>query len=300
LIVPLTFASVRSVLVGWFAGCAVLVMFGGPSRRPRGATIAAGLAAAGLPLTRLEHAGVDARGSTPYFGTASDGRSLFIKALGADERSADLLFRVYRSIVPHDLRDERPFSSLRRAVEHEALVALVATNAGIRTPAVVAFAAAEPNAFVLAYEAIEGTSLDRVEPDELTDELLRAAWSAVDELHRHGIAHRDLRLANIFRASDGALWIVDFGFSELAAGDVLINTDCAELVASTATRVGATRAVGAAMSVVGGEALAGALTRLHPWALSGATRGACKQDPALLPAVRDEILRATGANAGVR
>jgi glycosyltransferase 2 family protein len=300
LIVPLSFASVRSVLVGWFTGCAVLVVFGGPSRRPRGAMVAAGLAAAGLPLARLEHAGVDARGSTPYFGIAADGRRLFIKALGTDERSADLLFRLYRRIVPHDLRDERPFSSLRRAVEHEALVALVATSAGIRTPAVVAFAAAEPNAFVLAYEAIEGTSLDRVEAEELTDDLLRSAWSAVDELHYHGIAHRDLRLANIFLASDGKLWIVDFGFSELAAGAVLINTDCAELVASTATRVGAPRAVAAAMSVAGAVPLAGALTRLHPWALSGATRAACKQDPTLLPAVRSEIARASRVSATAR
>jgi undecaprenyl-diphosphatase len=297
LIVPLSFASIRSVLVGWVAGCAVLVIFGGPSREPRGAAIAAGLAAAGVQIARLERAGVDARGSTPYFGTTTDGRRLFVKALGADERSADLMFRLYRRITPHDLRDERPFSSLRRAVEHEALVALVATQMGIRTPAVVAFAAAEPNAYVLAYQAIEGTSLDRVEAEQLTDELLRAAWSAVDDLHRHGIAHRDLRLANVVLAGDGTLWIIDFGFSELAANVVLIETDCAELVMSTASRVGPARAVAAAVSVVGSEVLASALTRLHPWALSGATRSACKQDPSLLPSVRNEITRAAESAA---
>jgi undecaprenyl-diphosphatase len=298
LIVPLSFASVRSVLVGWVAGCATLVAFGGPSRRPRGVAVAAGLAAAGLPVARLERAGVDARGSTPYFGVAADGRKLFVKVLGADERSADLLFRLYRSIAPHNLQDQRPFSSLRRAVEHEALVAMFATGVGIRTPALASFAAAEPNGFVLAYEAIEGRSLDRVEPEELTDARLNDAWTAVAELHQHGIAHRDLRLANVFLAADGALWMIDFGFSELAASDVLLNSDRAELVASTATRVGVERAVAAALRIVGPRALASALPRLQPWALSGATRTACKAEPSLLPDLRSEIGRVTGAAPG--
>ena len=40
---------------------------------------------------------MDARGSTPYFGVGADGAKLFVKALGHDERSADLLFRIYRT-----------------------------------------------------------------------------------------------------------------------------------------------------------------------------------------------------------
>ena len=106
-----------------------------PSGRP-GQSIAAGLAAVGQPLAKLEQASLDARGSTPYFGTAPDGSKLFVKALGADERSADLLFRIYRRLQPRDLGDEKPDSSLRRAVEHEALVSLAARQLGVRTPRV--------------------------------------------------------------------------------------------------------------------------------------------------------------------
>ena len=95
-----------------------------------------------------------------------------MKALGADERKADLLFRLVRTVMPRDLGDERPFSSLRRAVEHEAFVALAAANEGVRTPPLAAFAAAEPGGFVLAYEAIDGRSLDGVEPEEITDDVL--------------------------------------------------------------------------------------------------------------------------------
>ncbi|MFN8036355.1 MAG: lipopolysaccharide kinase InaA family protein [Acidimicrobiia bacterium] len=290
---PVAFDSLRAFLTGWLAGSAALVVLGGPIRRASGAAVAAGLAAVGVPLARLERAGVDARGSTPYFAGAADGRRLFVKVLGADERSADLLFRLYRWVLPRNFGDERPFSSLRRTVEHEALLALSARDLGIRTPHFVALARAEPNSFVLAYEAIDGSSLDGVEPDELTDDLLRAVWGQVADLHRHRIAHRDLRLANVFRAADGTVWMIDFGFSELAARDLLVDTDRAELLASTATRVGTDRALQAALAVVEPATLARAANRLRPWALSGATRTALKQDPTLLPALRDAVTRAT-------
>jgi len=151
---PVSFDTVFALLAGWFSGAAVVVVLGAPSRRPTKAAVAEGLARVGVALAELDAADVDARGSTPYFGADTDGTRLFVKVLGADERSADLLFRLYRRLLPRDLGDERSFSSLRRAVEHEALVALVAGQYGVRTPRLVAFAAAAPNGFVLAYEAL--------------------------------------------------------------------------------------------------------------------------------------------------
>ncbi len=135
IVAPISFDTAEALLLGWVIGAAAVVILGGPSRRPRGRAIAAGLAAVGVPLARLEQASLDARGSTPYFAVGTDGGQLFVKALGADERSADLLFRIYRMLLRHDLGDERPFYSLRRAVEHEALVALAAREAGVHTPA---------------------------------------------------------------------------------------------------------------------------------------------------------------------
>jgi hypothetical protein len=286
---PVSFDSFRNALVGWFAGAGVLVALGGPLRRPSGAALADGLAAVGVPLARLEQASVDARGSTPYFGTGADGQRLFVKALGEDQRSADLLFRMYRKLNRRELGDERPFSSLRRGVEHEALVALAARDAGIRTPRLVAFATADPNAFVLAYEAIDGRSLDRLQPQEVTDSVLAAIWDQVGRLREHRIAHRDLRLANVFLASDGAVWLIDFGFSELAASSLLLTNDVAELVASSTLQVGPVRAVAVAREAVGPVALGDALDRLHPWALSGATRTGLKERQGLLAELRREV-----------
>ena len=139
-----------------------------------------------------------------------------------------------------------------------------------------AFATANPNGYVLAYDAIDGRSLDRVEPTEVTDEVLAAIWRLVGELRRHRIAHRDLRLANVFLDDSGDVWLIDFGFSEVAASDLLLATDVAELLASSSLCVGPERATASAASTVEPATLAQALDRLHPWALSGATRTALK------------------------
>jgi len=283
---PMEFDTLRAVVAGWLAGSATLVALGAPSRRPTTSAISDGLAAVGLPLATIEAAKVDARGSTPYFATGADGGALFVKALGRDERSADLLFRVYRWATRRELGDERPFSSLRRAIEHEALVALAARDLGIRTPRLRAVASAEPDSYVLAYDAVAGRSLDRVEPEELTDERLLAIWQGLAALRHHRIAHRDLRLANLFLTSDGELWFIDFGFSELAASDLLLANDVAELVASSSVAVGVERAVAPARATVDRDTLERAVERLRPWALSGATRSALNERAGQLDALR--------------
>jgi tRNA A-37 threonylcarbamoyl transferase component Bud32 len=268
-----------AVLVGWVAGSASVVLLGAPSRRPTQAAVVEGLRSVGAELERLEPASVDARGSTPYFGALRDGTPVFVKTLGADERSADLLFRLYRSVQPRDLHDERPFSSLRRTVEHEALVAVMAAQTGVRTPPLVAFAPAEPNGYTLAYEAVAGHSLDR-EPDGADlDRLIRQVWGQVAILRRSRIAHRDLRLANVFVGEDREVWLIDFGFSELAADDVLLDGDVAELLASTASVMGPQRALAAAVEVMGPESVHRCVHRLRPALLSGATRTSLGQQP---------------------
>ena len=284
---PLSFGSLQADVVGWLAGAAALVILGAPSRRPTAAAIERGLSTAGLPLAELGPASVDARGSTPYLGTGPDGSRYFVKALGADQRSADLLFRMYRALWRRELGDERPFSSLRRGVEHEAFLSLAARDLGVRTPRFRAMAAAEPNAFVLAYDQIEGHSFG----DALSDDVLRAAWDQVALLRAHRIAHRDLRLANLFLGADGHVWMIDFGFSELAASDLLIATDVAELLASSSVVVGAERATAPALATVDARTLDLARQRLRPRVLSGATRTALTRHRGLLDELRGRLAR---------
>jgi len=258
----------------------------------------AGLSRVGLRLQQLNVASVDARGSTPYFGVADNGDELFVKALGDDERSADLLFRTYRRLRPRDFGDEQSFSTLRRSVEHEALVALAARDMPLRTPRLRAFATAEPNGYVLAYDRIAGRSLDRLDPTDLTDGVLASIWTLVGQLREHGIAHRDLRLANIVMDENGEVWLIDFGFSEMAASDLLLANDVAELLASSSLYVGADRAVACAVAAVDRPTLLRARDRLRPWALAGATRTALKSRPGFLDELRARLDKAVTLGDG--
>lgn len=270
-------------------GCAVLLAFGRPTTRPRLPAIVEALRSSGIPVAEMHPASVDARGSVPYFATLDDGSEVFAKVLGTDQRAADLLFRLYRAIRLRNVGDERPFSSLRRTVEHEALVALQARDVGARTPRLRCVAPVGSDSFLLCYDLIDGRSLDGVDEDRLTDQVLRGLWEQVALLRTYRIAHRDLRLANVFLADDGEPWLIDFGFSEIAASETLLKADVAQLIAALAVAVGPERAVAPAVEVLGPEAVASCLPRLQPAALSGATQTELKAHKGLLAEVRAEI-----------
>ncbi|MCU0270145.1 MAG: flippase-like domain-containing protein [Acidimicrobiales bacterium] len=278
-----------ALVLGAMVGAATLLAFGRPDQRPTFAAVRAAMSSTGLPLAALERASVDARGSTPYFATLTDGTRVFAKALSPDERSADLLFRVYRFLRLKNIGDERPFSSLRRTVEHEALVSLQARDVGVRTPRMRAIAAVGADSMLLAYDMIDGRSMDRLEPDDINDDLLRRLWEQVAVLRTHRIAHRDLRRANVFVAANGDPWIIDFGFSEVAASDQLLAADVAQLVAALSVAVGAERAVASAVAVLGPEAVGSCLPYVQYNALSGATRTALKAKKGLIGEVQDAV-----------
>jgi len=284
-----------AIALGSVVGSAGLLLAGRPSLRPDRRQLTDALARSGLEAASLERAGVDARGSTPYFAKLGDGRRLFVKALGQDERDADLLFRAWRRLRLQNVGDELPSSTLRRAVEHEALVSLKAGDAGVRTPHMATVAAVGELTMVLAYDAVDGRTLDEADPGAITDEVLRGAWRQVARLRGERIAHRDLRLANVLLDADGDAWLIDFGFAELAASNDMLDADAAELLASTYARVGAGRAVAAAVAVLGPGPVASALRYLQPAALSTATRRAVNDLPGKVGPLRAEILEVTAS-----
>ena len=280
--------------LGAACGAAMLLAFGRPDPRPTLAAIRSALVETGLPIAEVHPAVVDARGSTPYFATLADGTGLFVKVLGSEQRAADLLFRVYRFLRLKDVGDDRPFSSLRRTVEHEALVSLMARNEAVRTPRLRGVVDVGSDSMLLAFEMIDGASLDGLEGDEISDELMRGIWEQVAILRSHRIAHRDLRRANVFVDADGEPWLIDFGFSEVAVNDEILDADTAQLLASLAVTAGAQRTVAAAVDAIGPELVGAALPRLQKAALSGATQTSLKEHKGLLESLQQEVLTQTG------
>jgi undecaprenyl-diphosphatase len=273
--------------VGITVGAGVLVLLGAPDRRIGPDAIATALVSAGLPVASVEPATVEAKGSRPFIAVCEDGKPLFVKILGSDQRDADLLYRVYRFARLRDIGDTRPAASLIQAVEHQALVAVMAERAGVTVPAVRSVIKTADGSALLAMDLVNGSSLDVITVQCVDDPMIRELWKQVDRLHRAGIAHRSLRAANIVVDVAGRPWITDFSFGELGATQRQIAIDVAELLASLATIVGAERAVAAAAAVIGPDAIAAAVPLLQPLALSAGTRRAIARHDGLLTQTRE-------------
>jgi undecaprenyl-diphosphatase len=283
---PPHLAVVLDVGIGMIAGSLVPLALRTPTPRPGRTALIDGLAANGVDLVELRSANVDARGSEPWFGTTADGGAVFVKALSSEQRVADLMFRAARWLRLRRTGDAPPEISLQRAAEHEAFLSHHVRSLGMSSPRLLTVVDLGDDNVALAYERIAGRSLDRVDPAEVTDRLLQALWRQVATLRSHGIAHRDLRLANVFLTDDGDPVLIDFGFGELSASQQLLDTDVAELLAATSTAVGVDRAVTAAVAALGPDTVAAAREWLLPGTLTSATRRAV-HERACLQALRE-------------
>jgi len=283
--------------LGWTAGALVHLVAGAPSGRVTAGQVEQALRRAGLDVAAVRPAKVDARGSTPFFAQTADGGTIFVKAVGADQRDADLLFKLWRSVAYQNLDDEKPFRSAKRQIEVEALLDLLAARAGVRTPEVVALSELANGTTLLAHQGLRASGLDTADAARLSDAVLRDLWTQVALLHRARLAHRDLRLANVMLDEDGRSWVVDFGFAEASAPDRALHRDVAELLASQSAKVAPEHAVAAAVSALGASEVAGALPYLSPAGLASATRDALARLPGRLDELRRAAAKATGTVA---
>jgi len=278
---------------GLTVGAAVLVAFGAPDRRIGADGIAEALRAAGLPAESVWPADVVSKGSRPFAAAGADGQRWFIKALGSDQRDADLLYRAYRAVRLRNVGDTRPALSLFQAVEQQALAGVMAERAGVTVPGVDRLIRVGDTA-LLVMEWVDGTPLERLPAGQISDDLLIRLWTDAGRLHKAGIAHRSLRAANVLVGQGGQPTIVDFSFSELSATRRQMDLDVAELLASLAALTGEDRAVSTGVKVLGAEAVAAAVPLLQPLALSAGTRRAVKRQDGLLTRTRSAAAAASG------
>lgn len=280
--------------LGWLIGAIVHLVRGAPGNRPTVEGVRAALDAAGVQAVAVKPLSADARGSTPFIADLQDGSRAFVKVVSREQRDADLLFKLYRFLVFRTVEDESPFTTPKRAVEHEGYVSLLAERAGGRVPPMVVAAGTPDGSAILAQELVPAKGLDDLPPDELDDGLLRRIWLQVALLHSHRIAHRDMRLANWMVDSDRQPWLIDFGFSEGSASQRRLAIDDAELLAATASQVGAKRAVAAAARAINVDELVQAAGTLQPFALSTVTRAQAKKHKGLLNEIKAEVATLSG------
>ena len=288
---------VLALAAGVTVGAGLLVVFGVPDRRMGPAGVAAALRAGGVPVGQVSGPLRAAKGSRPFEAVTGDGRGLFVKVAGSDQRDADLLYRAWRGIRLRGVGDTRPAASLVKAVEHEALLGVMAERAGVAVPHVGQVIRAGDGSVLLTMDLVAGMSLDQVPAGRITDQLAGALWREVGRLHQARIAHRSLHGSNIMIGPDGCPVLADFSFAELAATSRQRAIDVAELLTWLAGRIGPDRAVAAAAAAIGAGGVAAAVPLLQPLALSAGTRRAIKGQDALLKRTRAAAIAACGDDA---
>ncbi|MET8087197.1 lysylphosphatidylglycerol synthase domain-containing protein [Micromonospora sp. NPDC005237] len=280
---------VGGFLVGWLAVCLTRLVVGevGPQRSVP--PLRAALRRRGIDVARWAPIHGDARGSQPWQAVTTDGRRLFVKVTGGEQRDADWFYKLYRRVRYRHVADTPPYLSARQQSEHETCLTLLAERAGVRIPAVVTTAAMPGGDAVLVQEFIDAAPLHAVVgPVPLA--AVRDAWEQLAHLHRAGIAHRDLRAANVLVGRDRA-YLVDLGFGTDDASAEQQARDVVELMVTVSTRVDPASVVAGAIDRLGVAAVADSVPFLQPPVLSRAGRAALRGHPGMLTCLRQEILR---------
>lgn len=277
------FSIVLTVLLGWTVAYGTLYTVGSPNVRPTGQNLLAGLRHVGFRPVTAMRAEEEASDNTDqdrgrrYLVSLEDGPPLDVTVVDREQQAQGFFYRVWRRLTLRSITTRRSIPSLRQALEQEALLAYAAIAAGANAPKLIATSELGPDAVMLVYEHTGGRSLDSLADDEITDELVRGAWRQVKALQSRRIAHRRLAGDAILVDPAGQVIITDLRGGEIAAGDVVLRMDIAQLLATLGLRVGAGRAVAAAVAVLGPDKVADCLPLLQPIALTRSTRATLRQ-----------------------
>ncbi len=278
-----TFLFGRTVAFGWRYARGVV------NARPTGHDVVTSLFDAGLQPVGCRWVG-ETEDTRRYEADTHDGRLLDVTVLDRDRQAVGLVYRLYRRIRLRGPAQRRNLLSLRRAVDQEALMSYALRDAGIRTPRLVAVRELSADAALLAYERVEGRTLEKLSPDELSDDLLTRIWQLQQQMQLHQVAHRRFALDSLLVDPDGQVWLLDLRNGEIAASALQTRLDTAELMATLALRYGPERTVRVGAQVLGADAIGAALPMLQPVVLTRTTRTAVRKSKDLLQRIREQIL----------
>nr|WP_257573880.1 lysylphosphatidylglycerol synthase transmembrane domain-containing protein [Streptomyces sp. JJ66] len=273
-------AIVLTVLIGWSVAYGTVYAVGSPNVRPTGQNLLAGLRRVGfapVSAVRAEDGVTDSDRGRRYLVTLETGPPLDVTIVDREQQAHGYFYRAWRRLALRGITQRRQLQSLRQALEQEALLAYAAIAAGANAPKLIATSELGPDAVMLVYEHIGGRPLDGLPDEEVTDALMRAAWEQVRALQSRRIAHRRLGGSALLVDGGGAVFLTDLRGGEIAAGDISLRMDVAQLLTTFGLRAGAERAVRAAVGVLGPDAVADSLPLLQPLALSRGTRQILKQ-----------------------
>jgi uncharacterized membrane protein YbhN (UPF0104 family) len=282
-------ALFTSAILGWALGLTAHLAWGVASNRPPGTAVAAALIGCGLDITRLELIESAPGAGRRYAGSGPVG-PLIVRVLDRDTFGTAAGRRLLRRVRLRGPSTRGPSLTVRAAIEHHALMAMAVARAGVNAPEMLAAAEVGPFAAILAYRPPEGTTLGSTGAKPLSDADLAAIWELLSLLQRARIAHRGLSPDNLLIDDRGRAGLRTTGTGDIAAADLPLRIDVAQLLTTLALLVGPQRAVSSGVSSLGSQAIVRALPVVQSVAMGTSTRSALRAHKGLLRQIRELVL----------
>jgi glycosyltransferase 2 family protein len=285
--------ALAGLALGLAAGAVVRLAFGSAAGVPPVDRVRASLATLGVKLGDLRTSERQRVGSAAFAGHDADGRPVRVRVLGRDAQDTQRLARRWRLLAYRDPPRRAPIGRLEQ-VEHEAVATLLAAQAGVRVPEVIAVGVGPDGDALLVTRQPDAEPLELARPEQVTEVTLDDLWRQVARLHETGIAHGRLNLSNVVIA-DGGPMLVDLSEATLGAQQAQLDVDVAELLVACTVLVGPERALDAAMDGGWRQAIARALPYLQPAALTPHLRDLARAQEVALKGLRTAAAAATGS-----
>ncbi|OZD67384.1 TIGR00374 family protein [Rhodococcus sp. 06-1059B-a] len=288
-----TVVPARSMLglsVGWLVGALIVLVVGTPALEvPLDAAVRL-LAKRGHTVISLEV--LKPAGPGPLvLSAAAEGPEpeIIVEMYGQNQRSGGALRQVWRWLSFRNSESAPLHASMRRAVEHRALMGIAIGDLGVASSRPLAVSALDRGWALYAHSAPRGVPVDETSPDELASSI----WNGLQTLHEVQISHGDLRSAEL-RNDDGTALFGGFSSAELGASDAQMQSDVAQLLISTSALFGEERAVRIAVDTLGEDIVVTAAGRLTKTAIPTRVLESVPDGKGIMKSVRDEVVKQTG------
>ena len=284
--------SVLGLAVGWFVGALVVLVVGTPALEvPLDGAVRA-MARRGFVVTGLTVVRPAGRGPLELSATSTEPDSCAILQMyGPHQRSGSALRQLWRKLRLRRRETAPLHASMRRAVEHRALMAIAIGDLGVANTSTIAVVALDRGWTLYAHTPPRGVPIR--ECAEATP--VARVWESLHVLHDGQISHGDLRSDKI-TVEDETVCLGGFGNAEYGANDAQLQSDIAQLLVTTTDLYDAKSAVSAAIAVYGKKAVLTASRRLTKSAVPLRIRDSIADAGAVISAARDEVKHQTGAD----
>jgi uncharacterized protein (TIRG00374 family) len=282
--------SLLGLAAGWFVGALVVWIVGTPALEvPLDGAVRA-LARRGLLVTGLTVARPAGPGPLVLSATSDEPElAAVVELYGPNQRSGGALSQLWRKLRLRGSETPPLLASMRRAVEHRALMAIAIGDLGVANASTMAVAALDRGWTLFAHSPTRGTPINGCA--EATP--VARVWESLRTLHAHQISHGDLRSTEI-TVDDGKVLFGGFGNSEYGATDAQLQSDIAQLLVTTTAAYDPGSAVGAAIDAFDKDTVLTASRRLTKSAVPPAIRESVADADTVISAVRQEVMRQTG------